>query len=308
MIYLIYLLLFISLTLLFFSIYRLAFRRRLKIRSRLKQFESKSSSKEDNYLDERMALPFHKRVFGPAISKITIKFERLLPLDMYKKMETKLVMAGKLKNYSVTEWFFIFAVIILSFALIGIGLFVMGVGETPWIFPPIGLFAGIVLIRFYVQKEISKRKEAIKKELPELLDLMSVSVEAGLGFDAALSKVAEESTGPMSEEFRKVITEISMGKTRREALKDLKDRIGILDLDSFINSVIQAEQLGSSITNVLKIESGELRRKRKQRAEEQAMKAPVKLLLPLVLFIFPTIFIVLLGPAMIQIIDTLTTM
>jgi tight adherence protein C len=141
--------------------------------------------------------------------------------------------------------------------------------------------------------------------LPDILDLLSVSVEAGLGFDAALQKVVEKTKGPLTMEFEKTLQEINIGKSRREALRDMQARVNADDVTTFLGSIIQADQLGVSITNVLRIQSKQVRENRKMRAEEKAQKAPVKILIPLVLFIFPTIFIVLLGPAAIQLIDTL---
>ena len=141
--------------------------------------------------------------------------------------------------------------------------------------------------------------------MPDVLDLLTVSVEAGLGFDAALQRVVQKMTGAISVEFAKTLQEIKMGKHRREALRDLGLRTGIDDLNTFISAIVQADQLGVSIGNVLRVQSEQMRRKRRQRIEEKAMKAPIKMLIPMVLFIFPTIFIVLLGPAAMQMIEGL---
>ena len=141
------------------------------------------------------------------------------------------------------------------------------------------------------------------KSLPDVLDLISVSVEAGLSFDAALQKVVEKTSGPLTQEFEKTLQEINMGKPRREALRDMADRINVNDITVFLSAVIQADQLGVSISNVLSIQSKQVRENRRMRAEEAAQKAPVKILIPLVVFIFPTLLIVLLGPAVLQILD-----
>lgn len=145
----------------------------------------------------------------------------------------------------------------------------------------------------------------MSKELPDVLDLLTVSVESGLGFDAALQKVVRKTKGPLSNEFNKTLQEIKMGKARRDALRDLANRTGVEDLSTFIGAIIQADQLGVSIGNVLRIQSKQMRQIRKQRIEEKAMKAPIKMLLPMVFFIFPTLFLVLLGPAAIQLIESL---
>jgi tight adherence protein C len=129
-------------------------------------------------------------------------------------------------------------------------------------------------------------------------------VEAGLGFDAALQKVVEKIRGPLSDEFQQALNEIKLGKPRREALKDLAARVEVDDVSTFISSLIQADQLGVSIANVLRVQAEQVRGKRRQRAEEKAQKAPIKILIPLVFFIFPAIFVILLGPALIQLVNT----
>ncbi|NLW45458.1 MAG: type II secretion system F family protein [Syntrophomonadaceae bacterium] len=149
----------------------------------------------------------------------------------------------------------------------------------------------------------NERQNKILKDLPDILDMLSVSVEAGLGFDAALQRVVEKIKGPLSEEFRQALNEIKLGKPRREALKDLAARVEVDDVSTFISSLIQADQLGVSIANVLRVQADQVREKRRQRAEEKAQKAPIKILIPLVFFIFPAIFVILLGPALIQFVD-----
>ena len=166
-----------------------------------------------------------------------------------------------------------------------------------WLIPDFGLKA-----------KSDRRQVQIQKSLPDTLDLLCVSVEAGLGFDAAVAKVVEKSTGPLAEEFGRLLQEIRMGKPRRAALKDMAHRSQVEDLSTFITAIIQADQLGVSIGNVLNIQSQEMRRKRRQRAEEAAMKAPIKMLFPLIFFIFPALFVVLLGPALIQIMEALQGM
>lgn len=147
------------------------------------------------------------------------------------------------------------------------------------------------------------RKNEILKTLPDVIDLLTVSVEAGLGFDGALSKVVEKSQGQTANEFNTVIQEMKMGKPKRDALKEMSNRVGLHDMSTFVGAVIQADQLGVSIGNVLRIQSEQMRQKRRQRAQEKAMKAPIKMLIPMVLFIFPTIFTVLIGPVIIRMVD-----
>ena len=141
------------------------------------------------------------------------------------------------------------------------------------------------------------RQKEIRLALPNALDLLTISVEAGLGFDAALVRVTEKYKNALSEEFTQVLNEVRLGRPRLEALDDMGRRVGVEELHSFIQALIQSEQLGVGIAKVLRIQSEEMRRKRRQRAEEQAAQASLKMLFPMILFIFPTIFIVLMGPA-----------
>jgi tight adherence protein C len=155
---------------------------------------------------------------------------------------------------------------------------------------------------FYLIKSRARaRQSTIIKSLPDAFDLITTCVEAGLGLDAALARVAEKVHGPFADELSRSLRDVALGKTRRDSLKELGERTGVPDLIQFTNAVIQAEAMGSSVGQVLRVQAEQLRVARRQRAEEAAYKAPVKMLFPLVLFIFPTLFIVILGPAMITI-------
>lgn len=168
----------------------------------------------------------------------------------------------------------------------------------------LGFVLGYRLPHSWHQAQIKKKQTEIEKALPDTLDLLTVSVEAGLGFDSALLKVVEKQKGALAEEFLKVLQEIKMGRSRRDALRDLGKRNPISDLNNVIAALVQADQLGIPIAGVLRNQSKQIRLKHCQRAEEKAQKAPVKMMIPLVFFIFPSIFIVILGPAAIRIIDT----
>jgi tight adherence protein C len=167
-----------------------------------------------------------------------------------------------------------------------------------------GFLIGLFLPSYYLNLKTRQRSKKGLRELPDFLDLLTVSLEAGLGFDAAMNKLVAKSEGVLAEEFRRCIEEIRFGKTRREALLGVRDRLLIDEVRVLINSILQAEKLGISMAQVLRVQSQEARERRKQRAEEAAMKAPIKMLFPLVLFIFPSLFIVLLGPALIQFMTT----
>ncbi len=166
---------------------------------------------------------------------------------------------------------------------------------------PIGLMFGYTLPEFWLGGRVRKRQHEILLMIPDALDLLTISVRAGLGFDGALGKVVEKLKGPLTEEFRRALAEIRVGKARRDALRDIVARTEVPALTNFIGAIIQAEQLGVSISKVLQVQSEQLRIERRQRAEAMAAKAPIKMLFPLVGCIFPSLFIVILGPAIILI-------
>jgi tight adherence protein C len=165
--------------------------------------------------------------------------------------------------------------------------------------------AGWYAPEWIVRSRAGERQKQIQIALPDSLDLMSITVEAGLAFDAALTRVATNLRGPLGEEFYRVVQEIQLGKSRGQALRDLADRSSVPDLRSFVAAMVQADSFGIPIARVLKVQSREIRIRRRQRAEEQAQKLPVKIVFPVVLTIFPAIFVVLLGPAAIQIYENL---
>jgi tight adherence protein C len=170
----------------------------------------------------------------------------------------------------------------------------------------VGLLFGYTFPEFWLGNRIRARQRAILLQIPDALDLLTISVRAGLGFDAALGKVVEKMKGPLIDEFRRALAEVRVGKARRDALRDIIPRTEVQALTNFIGAIIQAEQLGVSISKVLQVQSEQLRIERRQRAEEMAAKAPIKMLFPLVGCIFPSLFIVILGPALILIIKNLT--
>jgi tight adherence protein C len=145
------------------------------------------------------------------------------------------------------------------------------------------------------------RKEKVKAELPDALDLLAVSVEAGLGFDASLAKINEHMEGPLAEEFGLTLSEMRIGEGRQEALKRLAERVDAQELSAFTRAIIQADQLGTSLGRILRVQAADARLRRQAAAEEKAMKAPIKMLFPTVLFIFPAMFLVILGPAILNV-------
>jgi tight adherence protein C len=152
--------------------------------------------------------------------------------------------------------------------------------------------------------KIRKRKKEIIKSLPDAMDLLTIAVEAGMGFDGAMQKVAEKWNNELSRGFSKVVQEMRLGVIRREALRNMSNNMDVPDVTSFVAAIIQADQLGVSIAKILRVQSEQMRIKRRQRAEEQANKAPIKMLFPMVFLIFPALFVVLLGPAVIILMET----
>lgn len=246
--------------------------------------------------------PFWQRVLRPGLVRFGQVLSRLSPQDYRDRVRQRLLVAGSPWNLQASEFLAIKGAVTIGLALVGFFI------ARPILGVLIGALSGWLLPDCWLKTKSDRRQVQIQKSLPDTLDLLCVSVEAGLGFDAAVAKVVEKSTGPLAEEFGRLLQEIRMGKPRRAALKDMAHRSQVEDLGTFITAIIQADQLGVSIGNVLNIQSQEMRRKRRQRAEEAAMKAPIKMLFPLIFFIFPALFVVLLGPALIQIMEALQGM
>jgi tight adherence protein C len=197
---------------------------------------------------------------------------------------------------------FLFTVVLVPLANV-----LWGIGYSPLVMlwgALLGAFYGFKLPDFWLSMTIKRRQNAIQIFMPDMIDLITVSVEAGLGLDAAIQRVSQRFANPLSEEFMRAMQEVRLGRTRVEALRDMARRTDVADLTSFITSLVQAELLGIAIANVLRIQSERLREKRSQRAREQAQKAPIKMVFPLVLFIFPALFVVILGPALIQVLTS----
>jgi len=247
-----------------------------------------------------------ERLVRPILLKASHLAARMLPASILQSLEPKIQRAGLSWELSASECLGI--KVLLAAGLPGL---LYPIASDVAGFPPLVLLllmaavAGWKIPDMYLSKKTAHRARLLGKSFPDTLDLLTVSVEAGLGFDGALAKVAEKSTGIIAAEFRRVLQEIKMGKSRREALKFFAERTAVDDIRSFVSTITQAEQLGLGIGGTLRNQSEQMRRKRRQCVEEQAMKAPVKMLLPLIIFIFPTIFLVLLGPALIQILEGL---
>jgi tight adherence protein C len=254
-----------------------------------------------------LSMPFRERVLAPLVRRTSGFAARFTPEQTLESTRHKLDLAGNPNNWTPAEFFGIRVIACVALgALIFLVLTIANVEFFPNRVLYTLLFAalGFMLPALWLGNKISSRKKSVIKSLPDALDLLTICVEAGLGFDQAMQKVAEKWEDDLSRSFARVLHEIRLGKTRREALRDMSDRLDVSDVTSFIAAVIQAEQLGVSIAKVLRIQSDQMRIRRRQRAEERAHQAPVKMLFPMVFLIFPAIWIVLLGPAVLQVMAT----
>lgn len=256
-------------------------------------------------INTELTQPLFTRVLGPMLDSMGKAMMRITPGELLATLESKIIKAGNPANMAVKDWLNIQALLVIGLPVLTLSVgkyFSLPAGNL-LLFILAEVAMGFVLPGFILGKMIKARQKIILNSLPDVLDLLTVSVEAGLGFDGALLKVVDKKPGPLASEFEKVLQEIKVGRQKKDALRDMAKRIDLEDLTTFVGAIVQADQFGVGIANVLRIQAEQMRQKRRQRAQEKAMKAPVKMLIPMVLFIFPTLFIVLLGPVVIQLMD-----
>jgi tight adherence protein C len=252
--------------------------------------------------------PFADRTLRPLIARLSRMGSRMSSASSTDTAEKRLAMAGNPGELKLTDWMGVKLLVAISTGVILFLLFALVGSVGPGIMLAlVGVGIGYLVPEFWLGGKIKARQKLILRMIPDTLDLLTISVRAGLGFDAALAKVVEKLPGPLTDEFRRALAEVRVGKARRDALRDMIPRTNVQPLSNFIGAIIQAETLGVSISKVLQVQSEQLRIERRQRAEEQAAKAPIKMLFPLVGCIFPSLFIVILGPAFISIIQTMST-
>ena len=267
---------------------------------------------ERTYSDEELRKSFSERVLKPVIRRVSEGIRRSAgnskPVGMSKntlKIDKQLKASGM--SLSLQEYTFIKSALILLFFSIGIALFLL---------LPINFLLRLLLLMimaniplygtsFFLTSRVKRRKDAILRELPETMDVLTVSVEAGLGLDAAIVRQYAKNKSAVLTELNNAIKEVQMGVPRRTALKEMADRCDVKELSAFVTALLLADQLGVPIKNVLDVQAERLRIERKQRIQAVAAKAPIKIMLPTVVFIFPVIFIILLGPAAVSMITTL---
>ena len=254
-----------------------------------------------------LALPFSERIMLPVARGLAQFVGRFTPRKTVEAVQHKLDLAGNPYGWGPTE--FIGIRVLVALVLGGLGFALMLVARTV-LFRQRLLLVGVALVLGYFLPVLwfggkaRARQKSITRSLPDALDLLTICVEAGLGFDAAMDKVAEKWEDELSHAFRRVLQELQLGKLRREALRDMSDRMDVPDVATFVAAIIQADQLGVSLARVLRIQADQMRVRRRQRAEELARSAPIKMLPAIAFLIFPAIFVVLLGPAVIQVMST----
>lgn len=277
---------------------------------RLRAREVRFAGRPANAVEEdALSQPMLQRLCGPLVIRLQQMLLRLTPHGFQEQMRARLREAGDplgpgsflaIRFYSGA----------LAFALAGLSLGPRLADRGGWLaalgFLTLTAYLGSALPSFWVGRLASLRKKAIQRSLPEVLDLLCVSIEAGLGLEGAIQKVAERYDGPLARELAYSLKEMNLGKPREEAWRNLAQRVNLPDLNAVVSAVIQAERLGVSVSTVLRVQAQDLRERRRQRAEEHARQVPIKLMFPLILFVFPAVFVIILGPAAIQLISVLS--
>lgn len=274
-----------------------------QVMDRLAEYGGRTLTLEEIELSQ----PFSQRIIKPILDGLAQLLGRLAPQRNIEETRRKLELAGRPYGWGPTEFLGVRGLAGILLAVMTFLLLTLTGQYLPRRFLATLVAGGLgfyLLPTLWLSSQIRRRQTEIVKALPDALDLLTISVEAGLGFDAAMSKVAEKWENELSLAFNRVIQEIQMGKLRREALRDMADRMDVPDVSSFVAAIIQADQLGVSIAKVLRIQSEQMRIRRRQRAEEKAHQAPVKMLFPMAFLIFPALFIVLLGPAVLVVMES----
>ncbi|MEA5050187.1 MAG: type II secretion system F family protein [Oscillospiraceae bacterium] len=269
-------------------------------------------------LDDELNQPLFERFIKPTLESVNEVFERFMRRsaknagdarekrnrqdERLRKTIAQAGLAFSVDNFKVLRSIIMAAAFLVGFSA---GAVARRPVADQLLFGIVGAFAAFTAVRYVLAALATARKRKMERQLPDILDILSISVEAGLGFEQALQHITQNMAGPMVDEFNVACREISMGRTRREALQALAERCEIEELRTFTGAVIQAGQLGISIKNVLRSQSTAMRQSRRSKAEEKAHKVSTKILIPMLLFIFPVLFIVLLGPAVMNILQNL---
>lgn len=260
-----------------------------------------------NLREEELQGNAFERLLVPGATKLGRSLQRLTPFDIYRRISEKIVLAGSPAGWDAER----VVSLKIIFAVVGlVGGLLLGAAAPGPFFIRVILVVIVALIGYIAPSALisgmaATRQRTIQRQLPDVMDLLTISVEAGLGFDAALAQVTKNVPGPLAEEIGRLLQEVQIGVSRSEAFRHLGERTDVPELAAFVLSMIQADLFGVPIANVLRAQSNDLRLKRRQRAEELAQKVPIKLLFPMIFMVLPALFIVILGPAAIKIYNTL---
>lgn len=291
----------VAVLLLTFSVLDLAFSEERRVHTRMARLSSYESSQA--IAAEPLLAPFRTRVLLPTLARFAKLVKALAPHTYLASLDQRLVLAGSPRGMDGARVFTLQMLLGAVFSLtVGLGRAMAGQNNAATLLAAAvaGLIAW-VLPRVWVSMRANARQERIRKDLPDLLDMLLISVEAGLGFDAAVAKIVRRTPGPLAEEFGRMLRDGQAGLSRREALKRLASRNDVSELNTFIMAMVQADVFGVSVANILRAQARELRVKRRQHAQEMAQKAPAKMVFPLILCILPATLIVLAGPAVLAI-------
>jgi tight adherence protein C len=275
-----------------------------KVRASLERLETYDHS---SYRQAELAAPAGERLLGPAVARLATVGQVITPTGRIKRLQSRMDQAGRPWNLDLNG---LLALKVLALLGVLLGVVVAaGVGLLPagWALP-IGIVAGIVayyIPDLMISMWLRERKQRIARSLPDFLDLLTVTVESGLGLESAIARIAGRIRGPLSEELLITLHHMRIGQSRDVALRALADRCGVKELDNFISALVQSQRLGTPLGRVLRAQANVMRVARRQAVQEQAQKAPVKMLFPLMFCIFPTLFVVILGPAAIRIYNVL---
>ncbi len=253
-----------------------------------------------------LSASFAERVVYPTLDAISNLVSQFTPAKTREKIRRRLELAGNPGN--LTPGSFTVTRLVATLVLGGLVFGLMLIAKPPMIrrilFTVLAALVGFFLPSLWLTSKIQRRQDAIVKALPDALDVLTICVEAGLGFDQAVQHLVEKQDNELTRAFNRYLQEVSLGRTRRDALQSFSERMDVPDVTSFIAAIIQADQLGVSMAKILRIQSNQMRIRRRQRAEQKAHQAPIKMLFPLAFLIFPSMFIVLLGPAVLQVIES----
>lgn len=257
-------------------------------------------------LTKELDRPFGERVLEPLQARALRIGRRLSGADSAERIRRKLDIAGNPHGWSVDRVVSgkVIGAVTLAPAALAVALVVGLPGTLVILALLVGLVIGFFVPNFYLYQRAYERSHQIERDLPDAIDLMTISVESGLGFDAAVQQVARNTEGPLAEEFSRLLREMQIGQGRAEALRSLADRTDVADLRSFVSAMVQADMLGIPVAAVLRVQSGEMRVRRRQRAETKAQQVPVKITVPLIFCILPCLFMAVMGPALLTVLDS----